>query len=194
MVRMTPAKLLESGNILTPPGRMLYPSLFVKSLARGETDENKAKYQCSLLFPAGADLTAMMEAAEECREENCTKAQIKEGKIKMPFLKTADQNKLADMAEEYPVLIRCSATYKPDVRGPSVNVISEEDAPKEVYMGRWARLTVNPYKWTHPTGGLGVSLGLQNVQLLDHDDPIAGGGISADHEFEPVASGLEDLE
>ena len=193
MVRMTPAKLLESGNILTPPGRMLYPSLFTKVLPRGEKDEDKAKYQCTLLFPAGADLEALKSAVDECMEENFSIAQRK-GKIKTPFLLTADQQRLADMAEEYPVMIRCSSTYKPDVRGPSVDVISEEEAPKEIYMGRWARITVRVYPWTHETGGRGVSLGLQNVQMLDHDDPIAGGQISADHEFEPVASGLEDLE
>lgn len=193
MVMMTPAKLLESGNYLTPPGRLLYPALFEKVLPRGEKDESKAKYQATLLFPADADLAVLEAAVEACMEDNFSAA-ARKGKIRTPFLRTEDQQRFADMAEDYPVMIRCSATYKPDVRGPWVDVIPEDKVSDEVYGGRWARLTVRPYHWVHETGGKGVSFGLQNAQMLDHDDPLAGGHISADHEFEPVASGLEDLE
>ena len=61
MVRMTPAKLLETGNILTPPGRVMYPSLFQMSLPRGETDKDAAYAVSNAVSPE--DLAATIYRA-----------------------------------------------------------------------------------------------------------------------------------
>ncbi len=55
--------------------------------------------------------------------------------------------------------------------------------PQEIYAGRWAVITVRPFTWSHPTGGNGVSFGLSNVLLLDHDDPIGSVRANAEAEF-----------
>lgn len=186
----------ESGNIHTPKGRMVFPALFKPQLPKGETDESKAKYQITLLFPEDADLTLLEEAIDEKMADEFKAADIKRGKIKTPFLDTADQERYAEYADDYPVMIRLNANFKPDVVTPNgKGTVDEDDEADEVYGGRWARVSVRPFAWSHPTGGKGVSLGLQNVQLLDHDEPIAGGRVKGVNEFAPVESNaLEDLE
>lgn len=189
------AKRLESGNFLTPRGRMLYPALYEPTLPKGETDKEKAKYQATLLIPVGADIDVMKAAYKELVEENVPETKRKTTKIKSPFLKTEDQPRFEDMAEEFPWMIRCQAKFKPDVVTPKGDrTVGEDEEADEVYGGRWARFSVRPYFWKHPTGGQGVSFGLQNVQLLDHDDPIAGGRVKGTDEFEPAEDGLGDLE
>lgn len=186
------AVLLESGNIRTPRGRLLYPSLFKPRAMKGEPPE-KAKYQASLLIPKGSDISAMKAAVEAVLKENFSEQVRKASKIKLPFIKTEDQPRFAELAEDYPLMIRCNATYRPDVVGPTMQTIHEEDEADEIYSGRWARLSVRPFAYNR-TDSKGVSFGLQNVQVLDHADPIAGGRVRAENEFESVEDGLADLE
>lgn len=192
--KMLTAVKLESGNYRTPKGRILYPNLFKASLPKGETDQAKAKFGLSLLIPKGADMKAITEAVNEVLADNVTQKMRATTKVKMPFLKTEDQPRFAEFADDFPTMIRCGANYRPDVIGPTNRAIKEEDEADEVYGGRWARISVRPYFWKHPTGGNGISLGLQNVQLLDHDDQIAGGRVRAESEFESVGDELDDLE
>lgn len=193
--KMLTARLLESGNLLTPKGRILYPSLYKPTLPKGEKDENKARFQISLLIPKGADISALENAINEAINDNVSEKVRKTTKVKKPILKTEDQPRFAEFAEDYPHMIRCAAKFKPDVVGPTLKPVAEDDEADEVYSGRYARLSVRPFFYDHPTGGKGVSLGLQNVQLLDHADPIAGGRVRADAEFESVSSDdISDLE
>ena len=193
MSALNAAKLLESGNLLTPKGRMVYPSLFNPSLPRGETDKDKAKYQITLLIPKGSDITALKDAVKETMDENVSEKMRKTTKIKTPFLKTEDQPRFAEYAEDFPVLIRFNAKFKPDVVTPKGDrTVTEEEEADEVYSGRWARVSCRAFFYDHPTGGKGVSLGLQNVQLLDHDEPVAGGRVKGTAEFEPA--GDDDLD
>lgn len=191
-------KILESGNVLTPKGRLVVykNSLFTPVLPRGETDESKARYQATLLFPSDASLSVLKQAVKSVLDEELTPEKQKSIKVKLPFLKVEDQGRLAELADEYPVMVRCNAQYKPDVVSPKGDrVFGEEEAPDEVYSGRWARMTVRAFWYDHPTGGKGVSFGLQNVQLLDHADAIAGGRVRGVDEFEPVGGDdLSDLE
>lgn len=179
----------DNGNLITPKARMLYPNLFKAVLPRGETDQDKARFQISLLFPTTADLTLLKAAVQTVLEEHVTAKARQTTKIKLPFLKTEDQPRLADYAEEYPVLIRANARIKPDVINPAGNrELKEDEDADEVYGGRWCRVSIRPFWFDHPTGGKGVSFGLQNVQVLDHDEPMAGGRVRGLGEFEPVAT------
>jgi hypothetical protein len=99
------------------------------------------------------------------------------------------------MADDFPWMLRCQAKFKPDVVTPKGDrTYTEDEEADEVYGGRWARFSVRPYWWKHATGGVGVSFGLQNVQMLDHDDPIAGARVKGTAEFEPAEGGLDDLD
>jgi hypothetical protein len=196
----------ESGSFVTPKGRLMYPMLFKAGpLSKGETDEKKFGWQVNLLLAGDADLKVLRDAVEEVIAENMTAAQRSKNTIAMPFIETASQARLADLADDYPVLLRVkSRAYRktgqrnpaPQIIGPAKDEVKEEDEADEVYSGRWARVSLNPFWYTPASGskGYGVSLGLGNVQLLDKADQLAGGKVKASAEFEAVASdGLEDL-
>lgn len=188
MSALNVAKRLESGNLLTPKGRMLYPHLFKPNLPQNEKDPEKARYQVTLLIPKGSDIAALRAAVEEVIDENVPAKARSTTKLKLPFLKTEDQPRFAELAEDYPLMLRLNAKYKPDVRTPrNDRSVTEAEEADEVYGGRWARVSCRPFFYD-TNGNKGVSFGLQNVQLLDHDDPLAGGRVRGEAEFEPVDS------
>jgi hypothetical protein len=180
------ATLLDTGDIVTPAGRLMYGAFFEPRVMKGETDMSKAKYSATLLLPAKADLTAIEEAIEEASAG-------KKGKWRHPLLDTADNERLAEYAEEFPVFIRCNSKYRPDVIDRHKESVRQENESDEVYNGRWARFTVRPFFYDAQMNK-GVSLGLQNVQLLQHDEVLAGGRISASSQFDAVEEdSLEDM-
>lgn len=200
----------KTGNIITCQGRLMYPDFFQPSLPRGETDESKAKYQGTLIFPTGADLALLAEKVEEAAIEKWGAAYKQKHKVKKPFGKAEEQPKMGATAEAFPIFIRANSKDRPQVmtasgliispdgellqRDPAVTdrtaykVVGRVDIAAEVYPGRWARFSLRPYAYDHPTGGKGVSLGLQNVQILDHDERLAGARPQATDEFEAVAT------
>lgn len=203
MTALNTARKLPTGNILLPEGRMMYPALFRATLPRGETDPKKGSWQITLLFPKDTDLTALEKAIDDVIAENLTEKQRATAKVKRPILLTADQARLAELAEDFPRMVRLGAKeYKrdggkrqaPQVLDPAMQEVHEDDEADMVYAGRWARATCNPFFYDHDTGGKGVSLGLANVQLLRHDEPLEAGRVKGTAEFEAVDDGaLEDL-
>src|SRR5262249_31166701 len=105
-------------------------------------------------------------------------------KLRTPFLATADFEKLADHAEEFPFFIRMSANeeYPPYIFGPDLKPVQDQS---QVYGGRWAKIGVRAYAYD-AKGNKGVSFGLSRVQLLDDADPIGGGRVATAEGFEAV--------
>lgn len=185
------ATMLPNGNVRTPRGRFLYPSLFQKSLPRGEQDKSKAAYQVTLLIPKEADISALKKAIAEAVEENVPAKARATTKIRNPLLKTADQPRFAEYADDYPIMLRFnSKKMRPDVVNPKGDAnISEDQEADEVYSGRWGRVTCRVFFYSHDTGGKGVSLGLQNTQVLlgpdgEPGESMAGGKAKGTSEFE----------
>lgn len=178
-----------AGNVITPAGRLAYPHLFSAALPMGETDSKKARYQCSIVFPKNADLTLLNNLVEETAIAEFGPDYRKKYKVRKPFLRTEEHPRIGVEAEEFPVLIRTNSPTRPQViRGDKSPVTESEQ--EDAYAGRWARLSLRTYAYDHPTGGRGVSFGLQNVQLLDHDEPLAQMRPPAEDEFEAIeASG-----
>jgi hypothetical protein len=146
------------------------------------------------LLPKDADISLLKTAVDEAIADNVSAKVRQTTKIKTPFLKTADQPRFAEYADDYPIMLRFNANMRPDVIGPNGQQIKEEQEADEVYAGRWARVSVRPFFYDHPTGGKGVSLGLQNVQVLGHGDAIAGSKPRGSSEFAAVTDDLGDLE
>lgn len=180
-----------SGNIITCEGRLAYVSLFKPTLPKGETDQEKARYQTSIAFPKNSELALLNEAVEQCAVEKFGPDYKKKFKVKKPFLKTEDYPKLGLDSAEFPVFIRTNSPSKPQVVTATMRAVGD-DQQDQVYSGRWACVSVRPYAYDHPTGGKGVSLGLQNVQLLRDDEPLAAGRVAAEQEFEPVEGAGEE--
>ena len=184
---MTTSKCIKSpsGNVITAAGRLAYPHLFEPVLPQGETDDKKKRFQTSLVFPKGADLALLVEAVEDVAVAAFGPDYKKKYKVRKPFLKTDEHPKIGVDAEEFPVLIRTNSSTQPQVIRGDKTLVMERDQT-DAYAGRWARLSLRCYTYDHKTGGKGVSLGLQNVQLLDHDEPLAAMRAPAEDEFEAI--------
>lgn len=189
-----------TGNIITPAGRMSYPNLFYPTLPKGETEEKKRQYQVSMVFPKNADMALLNQAVEDAAIGEWGPDYKKKYKVHKPFLRTEEHPKVGVDAEEFPVLIRTSSrAYQksglknapPQIVRANKSLVTEAEA-EEVYPGRWARLSLRAYPYDHPTGGKGISFGLQNVQLLDHDEPLAQARPAAEDEFDAAEVGGGD--
>jgi hypothetical protein len=169
----------KAGTLLLPAGRLSYPNLFKARAMEGEPAD-KAKFSTSIMLPADADLSLAQAWVDEVAKE---KWGSNIGKVRRPFLKHAEKIEDQELAAAFPVLIRMGSSEKPNV------VFGNGDpctTTEEVYPGRWARVSVRAYAWEHKASGRGVSFGLSNVQLLDHDDRIGGGRAKPEEEFEFV--------
>lgn len=171
----------KSGNLMSPVCRMIWPSLFAPTKMR-EQAEDQAKHQITILIPKDADITALQTAAKDAATEKF--GAKKTTGIRSPFRKTEEKDKLAEFAEDYPFYITARSKDKPGVVGPSGKAV---DDPEQVYSGRHCRVSMQAFAYD-TAGNKGVSFGLQNVQLLDHDDPlnVGGGRVAAESEFDAV--------
>lgn len=171
----------ETDETHTPKGRIVYPCLLEPRAMKGDAN-SKPKFSVTLLIPKAANVDALKALVAEKAKAEFGEQWQKKAK-RLPMLKTADYDKLADMAEAFPLMIRASANpeFPPFLFGPNAKPF-EGDA-SDIYSGRWAVLTLRAYAY-NTAGNAGVAFGLQRVQLLDHDDPIAGGRVATASGFE----------
>lgn len=191
----TKTRETSAGTFITPRGKMYWPALFTPTVAKGEESKGKEpQYQITLLLPKAADFGPLVRAVQKVISENLTPEQQKVTKVKKPFIKVEEQPKVVAALEQaglsaadFPVMIRFNAKqrFKPAVVSADMSPVSD---PEQTYSGRWCVVSCRPFWWKHPTGGHGVSFGLSNVQLLENDEMIGVGRISAEKEFEPVES------
>jgi hypothetical protein len=81
-------------------------------------------------------------------------------------------------------MIRAAANegFPPFIYGPNAQPFKGDAS--EIYSGRWAVVAGNFFGYDNVSKG--VSFGLNRIQLLDHDDAIAGGRVATNAGFEPV--------
>ncbi len=173
-IDFTKCRLSNSGNIITPKGRLS----FCQSLLVAKENKNgRLIFGTSLLIPPTSNIDLLKTAAETCAKEKWGGKMP--SKIKTPFLKAEDYE--YEGYEPGWVLIRPSAITKPGIVDASGKNVDEE---RDIYPGRWAVISVRAFAYD-VDGNRGVSFGLQNVQLLEHDSNIAGRA-RAEDEFEAV--------
>ena len=177
-------KKLRPTDIITPDARLSFPSLFQASAV---LDSKVLKFGCTLLLPPDTDLKPFKLAMKAAMEAEWGKV------IQLP----ASKNPL-HACETYPYpngrysgyedgwhFIRVSSKYRPAIVNRGNIPVTDEE---QVYPGMWVRGFINAYAWTHPTGGKGVSFGLQALQLV-RDGERLDGRVDASSIFTP----LEDL-
>ncbi len=177
------AQKLDSGNIRTPRGKISFPAL-ITPRANPSKPNDPPKYQVTLLIPPTANIEVMQtEAAAAARAKW---GDTLPPNLRSPFLKAEELvgEKGRTYGDEFNgwTVIRLWSKMKPDLVDGSGQRVDEE---REIYAGRWARISVRPYAYSKD-GNRGVSFGLQNVQLLENDTPIAGARARAEDEFETV--------
>jgi hypothetical protein len=174
------ARLTKHGNVVLPLCRMVYPALFEKQAPRGEK-EDKAKYGAVFMIPKTADITALKEALADAAKQKFGRTKG----VKSPLKSTDESKALAKFSDEYPFYVRANSSYQPVVVGPDGRTfVTDKDV---AYSGRWAVASVVPFAWAHSTGGDGVSLSLNSVQLGDHAERIGGSIAPVEDEFVPMA-------
>lgn len=171
----------KTGNLMSPVCRMLWPSLFAPTKMRDQSDD-QLKHQITILIPKDANIDALKTAAQEAATEKFGAKKV--SGIRSPFRKTEEKDRLVEFAEDYPLYITARSKDRPGVVGPNGKSV---DDPEQVYSGRHCRISMQAFAYD-TAGNKGVSFGLQNVQLLDHDDPlnVGGGRVAAESEFDAV--------
>jgi hypothetical protein len=174
-----------TNEFFTPKVRLVYPTL-LEAKANKKYPTNPPKFSASALVPKTADIGAIIGAVQKLAQE-LYGVNWKEKEVKLPIKKTAAFDKLAEYAEAYPLMIRTSANadFPPFLLGPDAKPLLKREA-SEVYGGRWAVMALNVWgpKPENKDVNRFISLGVQRVQLLDHDDPIASGRVATAEGFD----------
>jgi len=171
-----------NGDIITPQGRMSYAFQAFKGQ---ENDKGDLRYTLSMLFPPDADLKALkLKMLAIAKEKTGDDAKAK-AEVKKRFLDPVEKGNDAELFDGW-TLLRVSSPSKPGFIFANGKECPSDDYDQEVYSGRWARISVAPY-WFDVGKNKGVTCGLQNVQLLSHDEPIGGAKPRAGDQFEAVA-------
>lgn len=167
-----PGRLSFSQNLMTPK----------------ENDQGKLTYSTALLLPPGYDVTEITEALEQAAVVKWGKDKDKWPRLKRPPEAVVRPCEESDWYKEMKGWHFVNLTaYQPP--GVVDAMRARVDDPAQAYSGRWARVSVNPFAYDGK-GGKGVSLGLNNVQLLRHDEPLSGKP-RAEDEFDDMVEEME---
>lgn len=192
----------KAKKIRTVPGRMSHPAILKPRTEKDEeTGAEKTSYQIGLLFPPGTD-TAPFHAALKAAMVH----KFGPDTAQWPKLKRKPKDVIKDFAEynserDKPlpgdwagwIMVRANADVKhpPNVVGPVKGPdgkfprITDD---REVYGGRWARMTIDAFFYNSPKGGKGVTFGLNNVQVLKHDTNFGGAVTAAEEDFDDASA------
>lgn len=190
-IDLNSCRISKSGNIITAKGRLSYAQYLIDAQERKYEESGKTAkvYQGSLLLPPGVDLTELKKKMGKIALEKCDGDKNRARNfVEKRFL---DPNNLPQggkpAGEEFEgwTLIRATSTRKPKFAYPNGKEIPESEIENELYSGRWACFSINPY-WTANKKNPGVCLGLQNVQLLDHAENIGAASTDAEDDFDAV--------
>lgn len=161
------AKQSTATRLVTPVCRLAFPALFTpRPTVRGGTDE---KYQATILIPPDVSLDpfrAAMKAAAIAEFGDLDGI----SREKLPIKTCASKTNLAGYEEGWH-FINTKSQFQPDVVDQKVDPIIQQDL---IYAGCWCRFSIHAYAWSHPTGGKGVSFGLDAVQLIREGDRLDG--------------------
>ncbi len=170
-------------TIVLPPGRLSYPRLF-------EKDQKSGKFQATIIWPEGTDLSALEAAIEEVATEKWPKK--RPANLRIP-LKDNEEKISAETGErvagyENPGRFMMFWTRtRPKVVGKEVDADTGkliELTEDEVYAGCWVKVSARIYAFhnkEHKTND--VIGGLCNVQFFKDDESFGGTVSNPDEDF-----------
>jgi len=179
----------ETNEVHTPKCRIAYESL-LKARGIKDNPDSKPSFSVTLMVPADANLDALKElVANVAKDRFGTQWEKVLNNMRYPTVKPTEKDeRLAEHAAKFPWLISAKANldFPPFIFGPDAKKFSGDQS--DVYRGRWAVAAVRAYPYD-TAGNKGVGLGLQRIQLLDHDEPISGARVETASGFEAVDTG-----
>lgn len=166
-------------RITTPEFRVSFPAVF-----KPQDFGNQDKYGLVMLFPKGADLSVLKQAAERVAKEKWPEG-LPAG-LKTPF---HDQGKKQYAGyEPGATYINVRSNRRPDIIDEDFQPIAD---PSDFYAGCWAIATVTAAAYDS-NGAKGVTFYLNNLKKT-RDDQRLDGGKSALEDFAPPEQ-LESLQ
>jgi len=169
----------EATRLRVGPGRLSFPNLIEpKETARGD------RFGTTLLLPPDYDTRFITEACLDlCKATWGNNPKSWPANARKPEAVVRDAGEKQHLAGYLPGwrFISMISSEQPGIVGfdPS-QVITN---PKEVYAGRWAKISCRPFVY-QMREGVGVSLGLNNVQLLKHDSAFGRTAPTQDFDVE----------
>jgi hypothetical protein len=167
----------EGIRLVTQAGRIAWPNI-----TEPQETPNGPRYNMTLLLPPTYDLAPLKAALVDICERTWGKNRRDwPAGARMPedVIRDAGTKTYAGYEKGWHFFAAATAE-KPSVVDAAVQPVTD---PKEIYAGRWARISVRPYCYDNKSSG--VSFGLSNIQLLQHDTVF--GRTSASQDFDLVA-------
>ena len=171
-------------KVMTPEFRASYANVWEP---RAMDEKQEKKYSLMMVFPKGADLSALKKAAAQVLIDKFGADQAKWPKnLRSPFRDQGD--KIEDPNNPGPYVpgatfISASSKQKPGIVDAAAQPIIDTS---EFYSGCYARATIRPFYYDN-SGNKGVSFGLQNIQKLRDGEPLGGVNTPATKDFEAVS-------
>jgi hypothetical protein len=174
----------KSDKLTTPIFRVSFPSVFKPRQAQNPTEE--PKYEITMLFPKGTDLTPLLKAAVQAAEAKWGSDRRKwpgvlatldpktylspvGGQTPWPFRDgdTAAYDGYAGM-----ISLKATSKTRPGIVAANGQTLIEDES--DFYAGCWARATVVAFAYDNKSKG--VSFGLNNLQKIRDDEAFSGRG------------------
>ena len=182
------ARELNGGAIVLPIGRLSWTNdLTVGS----ENQRGTWTWMATVLFPPETDFQIAHKlmypiALEKTKDKDRAKTEV--------LRRFLDPNnkpgggKPEGLEFNGWTMVRMSTTKKPDIMLPNGSRCENaEELQRECYSGRWAFATATAY-WFDVGTNKGVSLGLQNIILQDHDEPMGGSKPRGTEDYNALAA------
>jgi hypothetical protein len=167
-------------KLITPKARLSFPNLFVPT--KGMDGKGEPKYDCVLLIPKTADISALQAAAAMAIKDKWPgKAPAN---LKDPIRDGDAKDGLDGYAGHW--FIRVSSKQKPGLVDANLQPIIEAG---DIYPGCYVRASVAAYAYDK-NGNRGVAFGFRNLQKLADGESFGGGGSKAEDDFSSAAAAV----
>jgi len=175
---------LTPRDVITPPVRIAYANgLWEARVPAGSAPGTKAKFGCVLLLPPETKLEAFAAAIKAAMMDKWGKV-IPLPAAKNPIKDAAEKDGVAGFDEGWH-FINVSGTRQPAVVDGQLNPILDKDM---LFSGCYVHAHLNAYAWDHPTGGKGVSFGLNSVQFVRTGERLGAGAVAPEYVFKPLTA------
>lgn len=185
-----------SKTFVTEPCRLAFASLH-KATPKHATTPDRLAFQATILIPPKMSLDPFKAAMKEASLQMWGEIRKLEGNG-MP-LKRANPAKKWRGFDEGWFFVKASTLNPPAVVDQNRQPIID---PSKIYAGCWCRFAVNVFAWDNAAGA-GLSFGLEAVQLIREDEPLARprtpidqlfDAVETDDEGPPFDAGAEDFD
>jgi hypothetical protein len=176
--------LTKAGNWRSPKVRLSYANTLI--VPKAFEEGKNALYGCTLLHPKSIKVDAFRDAIKELAGK--TFGDKTKG-LKVPLLDGDAEQNFRPETEGMWIIRANGGTQKPRIFDAKLQPVDDD---REIYSGRWASVSLRLSSFNKQVNK-GISAYIQNIVLLDHDEPLGGAPARVEDEFEPVGSDKEDM-